>query len=313
MTRQEAGHFLTWPEAVEAIRNGHLLPRPELGDLILGGGSVGLLNRAAHINGLGYAVKAETIFEANAAQGVPSVQGAVLLFDDRTGTLRAIIESSVVTQFKTVADSLLGASLLARPDARHLVIAGAGVVARDLVQGYATLFPDLDRISVWARNPEKALALVEAAADIRADLQPVADLPAALGSADIVASATMARDPILKGEWIRPGTHVDLIGGFKPEMREADDSLIMRSGIWVDCLATTVDRVGDLTQPIAAGVIGPQDVRGDLYDLVPLGPTARRSDDEVTLFKNGGGGHLDLIIASLIAQKLTAQASSCGG
>lgn len=299
----EAGRRLNWHSAVAALRQGHRLPRPALGDLILGKGNQ-LLNRAARIEGLGFAVKAETICGANPARGLPSVQGAVMLFDDTTGAVRAIIESSAVTRFKTIADSLLGAMLLARPDARHLVILGAGTVAADLVQGYAALFPYLERISVWARRPDRALSLVAAAHGISADLRAIEDLPQALASADIVSAATMARAPILQGQHIAPGTHVDLIGGFTPQMRESDDALIARARIWVDCRDTTVAQVGDLTQPIAAGVISAADVLGDLYDLVPAPGSARASDQDITLYKNGGGAHLDLMIADLIAGSL---------
>lgn len=292
---------LSWPAAVEALRRGHGLARPHLGDLLIGPKTATLLNRAAHIEGLGYAVKAETVYPGNVARGLPSIQGAVLLYDAETGSVRAIIESRIVTEYKTAADSVLGARLLARPDSRHLVIAGAGIVAASLVRAYGALFPRLERISIWARRPERAASLVASLGAVDLDLVVAQDLRLAVGEADIVSTATMAREPIVFGDWVRPGTHVDLLGGFTPEMREADDALIAGAQLFVDCRETTIERVGDLTQPIAAGAIDRAHVLGDLYDLVAATSPQRRSDTAVTVFKNGGGAHLDLMIAAYIA------------
>jgi ornithine cyclodeaminase len=293
---------LTWAAALEELRQGHLLPKPQLGDLILGPAGASILNRAAFIEGLGYAVKAETVFAENAARGRPSVQGSVLLFDAETGSVRAIIESKLVTEYKTAGDSVLGAKLLARPDSRHLVIVGAGSVARSLVRAYSTVFPSLDRISIWARRPEQAEALVSALGQVGIDVAVAFDLKTAVQGADIVSSATMAREPILLGNWVQPGTHIDLIGGFTSDMREADDELIAKAQVFVDCRETTIDVVGDLTQPIAAGVVTRDHVIGDLYDLAASLASLRASEASITVFKNGGGAHLDLMIAAYIAR-----------
>ena len=130
-------------------------------------------------------------------------------------------------------------------------------------------------------------------------MRAVGDLAAAAGAADIVATATLARSPVLRGEWLAPGTHVDLIGAFTPEMREADDELLRRAELFVDSRATTIGEIGELLIPIAAGVIRADDVRGDLYDLCNGG--AGRSDERaITVYKNGGGAHLDLMTAGLI-------------
>jgi ornithine cyclodeaminase len=214
---------LNWRDAVEALRQGHLRPKAEIGDLLLGPTSGVLLNRAAYIDGVGYAVKAETVITGNAVRGLPTVQGAVLLYTPDTGSLRAVIESRLVTEYKTAGDSVLGARLLARPDSRHLVIVGAGVMAACLARAYAALFPDLERFSIWARRPEQAEALATRLALPGITLCVEPDLTAALADADIITAATMAREPILFGDWIRPGTHVDLIGAYLPDMREADD------------------------------------------------------------------------------------------
>lgn len=297
---------LDWIGAVEALRKGHGLPVAEIRDVFLGPPTGTMVSRSAYIDGLGYGAKTFTVLDANAARGLPTVQGAMLVFDKDNGSLRAIVDSALVTQFKTAADSVLGASLLARPDSRHLLIVGAGTVATSLVKAYAAALPGIERISVWSRRPEQAQQLVAGLGDRGVDLVAVSDLPDAVGQADIVSSATMARQPVILGDWVRPGTHVDLIGAFKADMREADDALMRKAALFVDSRQTTLGHIGELILPIAAGAITADSVLGDLYDLVQ--PTARRrlSDDEVTLFKNGGGAHLDLMMASWVVQVMAA-------
>jgi ornithine cyclodeaminase len=302
ITYDDAVGALSWRAAVEALRAGHLRPRAAVADLFLGPATATLLNRAAYIKGLGYGVKAVTVVDGNAAMGLPTVQGAMMVFEPGTGRLAAIIDSRLVTEFKTAADSALGARLLARPDSRHLLIVGAGTVARSLVAAYGALFPALKRISVWARRPEQAEALVAGLPDTGAEIVAVSDLAGAVAAADIVSSATMARVPVLRGDWVSPGSHVDLIGAYKADMREADDALIAGGALYVDSRDTTIHHIGELMLPLAAGAITEADVRGDLYDLVPSPAPARRSDDEITIFKNGGGAHLDLMIAAYIAE-----------
>lgn len=297
---------LSWQQAVEALRRGHGLPRPEQGDLLLGPDSDRLLTRAAWIQGLGAAVKAETVIAGNASRGLPSVQGAVLLFDPDGGAVRAAIESRLITQWKTVADSLLGAQCLARSESRSLVVVGAGAVAETLARGYAAIFPGLRQIALWSRRLQQAAALAATLSGLRVEVAAVTDLPAAVGAADIVSSATMARAPVIHGDWVRPGTHVDLVGAYTPEMREADDALIARGRVYVDFMATVMDRIGEVMEPIRTGAIARDHIRGDLYDLVALRGAARQSKDEITVFKNGGGAHLDLMMACYIADAVEA-------
>lgn len=290
---------LSWTDTMVAIREGHTRPRAEIGDLFLGPSDGTLLTRGAFIDGLGYGVKSVTVFPGNARRGLPTVQGAMFVYSPEDGRLEAIVDSRLVTEFKTAADSILGARLLARPDPAELLIVGAGTVARSLILAYRAAFPSLERISIWARRSEQAEALADAFSSHPAAVAAVDDLPKAAARADIVSTATMAKEPVLRAEWIAPGTHVDLIGAFKPDMREADDALISGGALFVDSRETTLGHIGELSIPIAAGVIAPDDVRGDFYDLVS-GGAGRRADDEITVFKNGGGAHMDLMVARYI-------------
>ena len=297
---QDAVGHLSWADAVEALKQGHKFPRAQIEDVFLGPPTGTMMSRSAWIEGLGYGAKTFTVFDGNGAKGLPTVQGAMLVFEDDAGALRAIVDSALVTEIKTAADSVLGACLLARPNSRHLLVVGAGTVAISLVKAYTAVLSGLERVSVWSRRPEQAQELIASLNFPGVDLVAVSDLEDAFGEADIISSATMARQPVILGDWVRPGTHVDLIGAFKSDMREADDALITKGALFVDSRATTIDHIGELMIPIASGAISAQSVLGDLYDLVRPGARRRTSDDEITVFKNGGGAHLDLMIAAYI-------------
>ena len=230
----------------------------------------------------------------------------MMVYEPRSGGLSAIIDSRLVTEIKTASDSTLGASLLARPDSQRLLIVGAGVVAKSLIRAYSAIFPELEEILIWARRPDQAQDLVARMSNLDAKLTVAKDLATAVASADIISSATMARTPVLMGEWIAPGTHVDLIGAFKADMREADDTLISTASLFVDSRDTTLHHIGELMIPLAAGVISESDIKGDFYDLISSDQPARTSDTEITVFKNGGGAHLDLMIADYISRTVAS-------
>jgi ornithine cyclodeaminase/alanine dehydrogenase-like protein (mu-crystallin family) len=301
---EDAAGRVAWADVVSALEDGHRRPRAEIRDLFLGPPDATLLNRAAYIEGLGYGVKAVTVVDGNAARGIPTVQGAMTLFAPETGVPDAIVESRLVTKYKTAADSVLGARLLARPESRHLVIAGAGIVALSLVEAYSAAFPGLERITLWARRREQAEALAAEVTNVGPEISVADNLAAAVGEADIVSTATMARTPFLQGDWISPGTHVDLIGAFKADMREADDTLLARGTLYADSRDTTLHHIGEYLIPLKAGVIGEGDLVADLYDLVSGAHPGRSDGTEITVYKNGGGAHLDLMAALSIAAAL---------
>ena len=285
----EAEARLDWRALAAAIEAGHARPRAQVEDTFLYRGADTILSRAAWIDGLGALVKTATIFPGNAARGRPVVGGAVSLFDDADGRLAAMLDFALVTKWKTAGDSLLGALRLARPDSRRILLVGAGAVARSLHEAYGAAFPDA-AFAVWSRRPASAEAFAA-----ERGVEAVPDLEAAVRGADIVACATMATEPVLRGDWLPPGCHVDLIGAYRPDMREADDAALRRARVFVDSRATTLGHIGELRIPLASGAIAEADVLADLYD----GPEAMRrtSDDEITLYKNGGGAHLDLMVA----------------
>lgn len=286
----ETEPHLTWPGLTAALEAGHRLPRAEIADILLARGEDRLLDRAAWIDGLGSLVKVGTIMAGNAARGLPTVNGAVVLFDDTDGTVRAMLDFHLVTKWKTAGDSLLSASRLARKDSRNILLVGAGTVARSMVDAYRSILPKA-RFTVWSRNRAHAAAMGHGVAE---------DLEAAVRAADIICTATMATAPLIKGAWLQPGQHLDLIGAYTPDMREVDDAAMARARVFVDARATTVHHIGDLMAPLASGAITEADVLADFYD--DPATYRRRSPDEITLAKNGGGAHLDLMTATYIAQ-----------
>ena len=286
---------LDWIGLTDAIAAGHDLPKAEIADTFLYRGTDTLLSRAAWIDGLGLAVKSATIFPGNASVGKPAVNGGVSVYSDVEGTLAAIVDFHLVTKWKTAGDSLLAARRLARADSTMILIVGAGTVARSLVEAYSEAFPKA-RFQVWNRTGAKAEELANRFAHVTA----VDDLAGAVGQADIVSCATMSTEPVLHGEWLRPGTHVDLIGAYRPDMREADDAVLAQGRLFVDSLDTTVGHIGEIKDPIARGVIREGDIVADYYDLPAF---ERRSNDEITVFKNGGGAHLDLMVSRYILDR----------
>ncbi|AXI44854.1 ornithine cyclodeaminase [Sulfitobacter sp. SK012] len=291
----EGEALLDWLALTDALAAGHQLPKAEIGDTFLYRGKDTLLSRAAWIDGMGMAVKSATVFPENSALSKPNINGGVNLYNDADGTLEAIIDFHLVTKWKTAGDSLLAARKLARPDSRSILLIGAGAVTRALHSAYSAAFPKA-RFMVWNRT----LARAEAMAAEIAGLEVATDLQDAVARADIIGSATMSTEPVLKGEWLQPGQHIDLIGAYRPNMREVDDMALSRARVFVDSIDTTVGHIGELKIPLEAGTFKREDVVADYYDLDRF---TRKNDDEITLCKNGGGAHLDLLTSRYILER----------
>ena len=296
---EEGEALLAWIGLTDALAAGHNLPKAEIGDTFLYRGSDTLLSRSAWIDGLGIAVKTATIFPNNPSASKPVVNGGVNLYSDTDGTLEAIVDFHLVTKWKTAGDSITAARRLARPDSRNILIVGAGTVGRSLHDAYSAAFPNA-QFTVWNRTTKNAeLMAVE-----RPTLSVATDLEHAVRNADIVTSATMSTQPLIKGEWLQAGQHIDLIGAYRPDMREVDNAALQRSRIFVDSIDTTVGHIGEIKIPTEAGAISANDIVADYYNISNF---TRQSDDEITLFKNGGGAHLDLMTSRYILDRWRAK------
>ena len=292
ITYREGNALLDWLELAAAIEQGHQMSKAEVKDTFIYRKEDTLLSRSAWIDGLGLAVKSATIFPKNSLHSVPKINGAVSLFSDKTGVLEAILDFHLITKWKTAGDSITAALRLAKPGSKNILIVGAGTVGHSLLDAYSSAFPDAS-FQVWNRTHERAVCMTSG----RSNAVAIEDLEASVRSADIISCATMSKQSIINGEWLRPGQHLDLIGAYRPDMREVDDLALCRSKIFVDSYDTTIEHIGELKIPLKQKVISRADILADFYQINKF---TRESDDEITIFENGGGAHLDLMVAKYI-------------
>jgi ornithine cyclodeaminase len=238
-------------------------------------------------------VKIVTVSPDNNAIGKPAVMGLYLLLDGATGEPEALIDGQRLTQWRTASASALAASYLAREDASRLLVIGAGALSSFLAKAHSAVRP-IKEIRIWNRTPANA---EKVAAALRAEgfaAEAASDLEAELGQADIVSSATISQTPLVKGALLKAGAHVDLVGGFTPDMREADDDAISRARVFVDTLAGATKEAGDIVQPLASGVLKQDRIVAELAELARGQKKGRESDAEITLFKSVGAALEDL-------------------
>ena len=243
LSAEDIRSVATWPMVIDAIRKGHELPKASVGDTFVGGGANTMLVRSAWIEGLAAGVKAATVVPENPARSLPSIHAQVVLFDSDTGQLTALLDGTEITGWKTAADSALGSDLLSRKDAQTFLMVGAGAMAEPLIRAHLSVRPSLQSIRLWNRTPDNAAALAKRLSDLSQDVAVVSDLDSAVPDADIICCATMTRKPVLSGALVSPGTHVDLVGAFKSDMREADDVLHERAQWHVDSRDTTIEHI----------------------------------------------------------------------
>jgi ornithine cyclodeaminase len=286
-------------DIVVPVRHHHEVERPD-GDatLLLMPAWTGSAAAESYLG-----TKLVTIFPGNGARGLPSVLGTYMLMDGATGAPLAAIDGTRLTVWRTAAASALAARRLARPDASRMVMVGAGALAPFLIRAHCAHRPIMD-VALWNHRPERAEALARALVGQGLPVRAVANLEEAIARADIVSSATLSNEPLIRGAWLKPGAHVDCIGAFKPSMRETDDEVIRRASLFCDTRAGALKEGGDLAQPLAAGLIAETDVLGDLYDLARGAHPGRTSPDEITLFKSVGTAIEDLAAAVLVWQRV---------
>ncbi len=247
-------------------------------------------------------IKLVTVFPGNAAKGKPSVAGIYVLLDGESGRVLALIDAPSLTVKRTACASALAASYLARKDAARLLMVGTGALAPHLVRAHGTVRP-LREVAIWGRHPEKAAALAERLTRPGLAVSAAGDLERAVTEADVISCATMTLEPLVRGRWLRPGQHLDLVGGYTPAMREADDEAVRRARVFVDTRAGAAKEAGDIVQPLANGTLSEAAIAGDLYQLCRGERPGRGSDGEITLFKSVGAALEDLAAAELVLER----------
>ncbi|MGJ9419064.1 ornithine cyclodeaminase family protein [Massilia sp. CMS3.1] len=258
-----------------------------------------LIMPAWHGNYMG--IKTVNIFPGNAAVGLPGLFSTYILYSAATGEPLAQMDGNEITSRRTAASSALAARYLARGDARRLVVAGSGRVASLIPEAYRAVLP-IEDITVWSRNHEAARRLAGQLSLTGCSVVASADLAHAVGLADVVSCATLATEPIIYGQWLAAGSHLDLIGGFTPTMREADDACFAGSRLYVDTLEA-LQKSGDLLGPMSRGVFAPQDVAGTLESLCRTQAGRREGEQVRSVFKSVGTALEDLAAAILVYEQ----------
>ncbi|MDO6728211.1 ornithine cyclodeaminase family protein [Cognatishimia sp. 1_MG-2023] len=300
----EINQQLDWPSLIAQLKDWFTASKVQAPERQIctieqpDGSTASLLIMPAWIPGQAIGVKVVTFFPQNASQGLSTINAGYLSFDGQTGQLRAVMEGDALTEQRTAAASALAASYLARKNAKRLLVVGTGQLARSVATAHAAV-RSYDSIHIWGRTSSKAQTVAE---DLQALGLPAAattDLQTACRGADVISTVTASTRPIIHGEWLKPGTHLDLIGAFQPNMRESDTKAITQANLFVDNPVGAL-QAGDLATPLTEGAIQESHISATLTDLCQGSSKGRKSNTEYTVFKSVGMALEDLAAASLI-------------
>jgi len=300
--------LLDYPSLVDALAQGFAADwtvpvRHHYSISISGEAAQTLLLMAAWDAGQAIVMKLATITPGNGPRGLPAVNAVYLLVDGPTGQPRALMDGAVLTVRRTAAASALAARYLARKEASVMLMVGAGALSRPFIEAHLSQHP-IKRVYLWAREAAKRETKAKELAALGLPVEPAGDLEQAVRGADIISCATLSTAPLVKGAWLKPGAHLDLVGAFTPEMRECDDEAVTRASLFCDTRAGALKEGGDLVIPLKAGVIKESSVKADLADLARGVHKGRASADEITLFKSVGTAVEDFAAARLAMTRL---------
>jgi alanine dehydrogenase len=299
---------LDYPSLIAALKNAFAADwtvpvRHHHGVAIPGEPEQTLLLMPAWEAGRSVGIKLVTITPGNGARGIPAVQGIYLLLDGATGIPKVLMEGTTLTVRRTAAASALAARYCARKDASVHLMVGAGALSRPLIEAHRAVRP-IAKTRLWARKPEQAEAKAAALHQAGIAVEVARDLEAAARQADIISCATLSSEPLIRGAWLKPGAHLDLVGAYTPELRESDDEAVKRATLFCDTRAGALKEGGDLVQPLKAGVINESSIAAELADLCKGKHPGRTRDDEITLFKSVGTAVEDLAAAKLMLERM---------
>jgi ornithine cyclodeaminase len=298
---------LDYPSLVERLRQAFRrdieVPLRHHHDVeVTGGSTATLLLMPAWQADRHIGVKMVTVFPDNGERSLPAIMGIYILLDGKTGSPLALIDGPKLTVKRTAGASALASSYLSRPDSERLLMVGTGALAPELIMAHAAVRP-ICNVLIWGRNPQKAEKLAKRLnrRDFRVDSTD--DLEEAARGAHVISCATLSKEPLIRGDWLQPGTHVDLVGAFRPDMRESDDEALRRARVFVDTRAGASKEGGDIVQAVESGALAPDDIAGDLPELTRGDRSGRRYYDQITLFKSVGTAIEDLAAAQLVYER----------
>lgn len=296
--------LVDWEGVLGALHEAHQGARPFGDSYFVGDSAFGLFSRGVISPGVGSGFKLATLCPANrdAAVPLPTEHGLFLVVDEQTKAIAAALDGGEITRWKTAADSALAASMLSRVDSSTLLAIGAGPISKALVSAFMHVRPSISKVLLWNRSKEKLQQTHDELVADGVEVRIVDDLDEAVACADIITCATSAQEPLVKARFVRPGTHIDLVGGYRPDMQEAESEVFRDALIYVDDLANALAS-GDLQKPLQEAVIEKGQIRGDLFDLCQ-GREFCRAPEAVTVYKNAGGAHLDLAVSKYVVERL---------
>jgi ornithine cyclodeaminase len=302
---------LAWPALIDAIgamfKGECVMPVRHHHDMdVPGEERATLLLMPAWVPGRYAGVKMVSVFPGNARRSLPAIFGTYLLSSATTGEMLAAIDGGELTARRTAATSALAARYLAHPDAKELLVCGTGRLSINLMQAHAVT-RKIEVFRVWGRNRQNAEKIAAEARMLGLHTEAVADLEQAARTADIISCATLSNEPLIRGEWLKPGAHLDLVGAFKPGMRESDDEAIRRASVFVDTRAGAMSEAGDIVQPLKSGVLKEDGIRAELAELIKGQHKGRSEPGEITLFKSVGAALEDLAGAILAYETVTGR------
>ena len=304
------GQLLSYKELIPVLRTGFtkeflIPPRMHLNYEDPSSDNLNTLLLMPAINvGKAAGVKIVSVNPDNSKRNLPSIQGIYYLFDPQSGSPIALIDAKSLTNWRTAATSALASSFLASKSSKKMLMIGTGSLASYLIDAHSEIHP-IEEVMIWGRSHQKAETFAEQQNNDSLKISVAKDLREAVKEADIVSVATLSKEPLIKGTWLRPGQHIDLVGAYRPDMREADDETMLRSEIFVDSIEMAPKESGDLSIPISENVIQLSDIKGDLFQLCKSEVAGRISETEITLFKSVGHALEDLVAAQLITQLVT--------
>ena len=278
------------------LRAHHTVPVPD-------GTDGTLLLMPAWSKGRSIGIKVATVFPDNAKLNSPAVFASYLLLSAETGVPVAVLDGTEITVRRTAAASALASRYLSQENASRLLMVGTGNLAPHMVLAHASVRP-IEHVIVWGRRAEAAGDLADRLSASGLQAEVTDDIERAVSSVDIISCATLASDSLVRGEWLKPGQHVDLVGAFTPEMREADDEALRRADVYVDTRTGALSEAGELVQGMAGGAVSEADIRGELSELASGSVNGRTDDDAITLFKSVGTALEDLAAAELVMKNL---------
>jgi len=251
-----------------------------------------------------FGAKVVSLFPQNPAKGLPAIQGFVCLFDNNTGAPYALVEGASVTAIRTAAASGLATDLLARPESKTHAIFGTGVQAKVHAEAIKTVRPDLEKTIIWGRDPEKARQVSDQISiELEIETEATSD-PEAAAECDIISTVTGSSEPILKGAWLRPGTHINLVGAHSQSTREADSEVITKSQVYVDLMESAKNEAGDLLIPVSEGIFSLDNIIGEIGSLARGKIEGRGSAEEITCYKSLGVVAQDLFAANAVLENI---------